>query len=1216
MKINLPFDIKEKEDWNYFAEENNAEGGIWPLANNMRWHTGIHLKPNNRYSLLRPLIPGTIIAARFCDDYKNSPFGSKYSNSFVLMKHYFGSKRIPFYILYSELGSKKAIEEHEFISYKDEEGNEIYRPLFCRKWFLKENTVDSINTHLVAYYTDENKNQIKGYFNRDGMYVITETPDGVFYITGNTKSKQFYLKCDNSNKPSGFSSREEKWAYFARNREYKNFNGWIQLYYDKNYLYPKVKININELSRVIKNENLGNVYTINYVTKQGRVENSFKTDEFYIFTDKECKVNKKGNAEVILKEDKESNLIIKQDNNVIKICNYTKNKILQKLETDSKNPYIKKWVYKSISNDNDYKCFKGDKLQLEKIDNADGIYQYKAKKLSTSEDVKGTVHYGYIKESDYKFCKLCTYMMNYNSNKSNALFPEHTSSIIVYDVPGKNENGITVCPSTSINKNEIIEVKKHGNDYYALIKIPKPDEKYKTSALINESESYFYGYVKLNKTELTNCINREYKDNKDYKNTITTIPNDLPAEYNGPIAIFDSNTDNKEDYENDFELHIELFFTSLDDFNFKKNHKKKDGNIEDLIEIQDTSVLFKAKNEKLLKNENFYINYKKKYEHYEELQDKEKTITMKFFSDKKGKIVPLKYINEIYIDFTYANLKKTIISVQSDSGSQEIKIKTKKKHDKEFIKFSAATKIQDIEIAKKSEFEIEDIGNDKYRFLVESTTVNTGYYIFSKDLGSANEKNPTTLNEQTYIYISENIELEKISDKVETHSQLICYDNCLSVIINGLEYYKFNLNGKNYFIKADDIDNATVITEKYSESEEQNDDTVINKESSKAYNVFDLPGFVLLKDTSEDYICDIDELFEKTGLDKTKIQQEKTIEELVYKMQDQQLYKQLSRLVIQCPSMWELPEGFENQKEVQKKYIRDIGYWGVSEGKDTDDVADYLKDLFFLKSDNKTKLFGEGIGKTKEYYYFHPFRFLYYYTEKTLQEFNPYCGRIFVDLPDKSGSHGGINVVLNNPGFAPKYIFNHANDDKYEHYLSKNKTLIRFALTTGLFNENYLAASKRYIRERYKFFHEGIDLRGTWDKEKPKVKGTEIYSFIFGEIIAFGKHDNYGNSIIIKKENYNDYYLLAHLSYYMDEIKIGKKISPGDIVGYVGGSGASSLSAYSPHLHISFYNSANVTKKTLWEIYNELESKDENNNFNYLRNPIRHKGEKDLNVNN
>ena len=76
MKINLPFGIKEKEDWNYFAEENNAEGGVWPLANNMRWHTGIHLKPNNRYSLLRPLIPGTIVASRFCDDYKDSPFGS------------------------------------------------------------------------------------------------------------------------------------------------------------------------------------------------------------------------------------------------------------------------------------------------------------------------------------------------------------------------------------------------------------------------------------------------------------------------------------------------------------------------------------------------------------------------------------------------------------------------------------------------------------------------------------------------------------------------------------------------------------------------------------------------------------------------------------------------------------------------------------------------------------------------------------------------------------------------------------------------------------------------------------------------------------------------------------------------------------------------------------------------------------------------------------
>lgn len=40
----------------------------------------------------------------------------------------------------------------------------------------------------------------------------------------------------------------------------------------------------------------------------------------------------------------------------------------------------------------------------------------------------------------------------------------------------------------------------------------------------------------------------------------------------------------------------------------------------------------------------------------------------------------------------------------------------------------------------------------------------------------------------------------------------------------------------------------------------------------------------------------------------------------------------------------------------------------------------------------------------------------------------------------------------------------------------------------------------------------------------------------------------------------------------MDNIITGKKIGPGDIVGYVGASGNSTLNYYQgPHLHISYF---------------------------------------------
>lgn len=107
--------------------------------------------------------------------------------------------------------------------------------------------------------------------------------------------------------------------------------------------------------------------------------------------------------------------------------------------------------------------------------------------------------------------------------------------------------------------------------------------------------------------------------------------------------------------------------------------------------------------------------------------------------------------------------------------------------------------------------------------------------------------------------------------------------------------------------------------------------------------------------------------------------------------------------------------------------------------------------------------------------------------------------------------------------------------------------------------------------------------------------------------------DEYVNLSPIQKSETTEY-RKDQLSYYMDEIKIGKKIAPGDIVGYVGGSGASGLSAYSPHLHISYYNydKGDITKELLLNrIYTKLEPS--NDTTMYIRNPINHKVKKDGN---
>ena len=147
---------------------------------------------------------------------------------------------------------------------------------------------------------------------------------------------------------------------------------------------------------------------------------------------------------------------------------------------------------------------------------------------------------------------------------------------------------------------------------------------------------------------------------------------------------------------------------------------------------------------------------------------------------------------------------------------------------------------------------------------------------------------------------------------------------------------------------------------------------------------------------------------------------------------------------------------------------------------------------------------------------------------------------------------------------------------------------------------NYLTVGN-YLKTRYQFYHEGLDLRG--------AKGTAIYSFIFGEVIAWGCFGNYGKTILIKqileeKSKIQKVFLLAHLSSYGTGIKKGLKIAPGDIIAYAGNSGGNRP----VHLHISFGKIATEKLKessSYREIYKELE--------NNINNPLYHSAKKNTN---
>lgn len=107
-------------------------------------------------------------------------------------------------------------------------------------------------------------------------------------------------------------------------------------------------------------------------------------------------------------------------------------------------------------------------------------------------------------------------------------------------------------------------------------------------------------------------------------------------------------------------------------------------------------------------------------------------------------------------------------------------------------------------------------------------------------------------------------------------------------------------------------------------------------------------------------------------------------------------------------------------------------------------------------------------------------------------------------------------------------------------------------------------ASRQFGRTRT---HEGTDIIAP--------KGTAVYSATGGTIVNFGWSQLGGWRISVKSpEGYHLYY--AHLSKYAPGVGIGKKLSKGQVIGYVGDSGygpEGTTGKFVSHLHFGLYDS-------------------------------------------
>ena len=201
--------------------------------------------------------------------------------------------------------------------------------------------------------------------------------------------------------------------------------------------------------------------------------------------------------------------------------------------------------------------------------------------------------------------------------------------------------------------------------------------------------------------------------------------------------------------------------------------------------------------------------------------------------------------------------------------------------------------------------------------------------------------------------------------------------------------------------------------------------------------------------------------------------------------------------------------------------------------------------------------------------------FAYHLDRAEVFEFNPYEGKTYKEIfkletvnniVGNNITENGESKVVSNPGFAPVY------DSSFS---GRNPNINGYACVTGFFNADYLdvkrGSGKTYREENFTCFtHEGVDFRGK--------EGTEIKSFIYGTVLAYGTFGNYGRTIFIRNSESTGIYLLAHLQGYNKPVLDKGIITPGTLVGYVGTSGPEKDGTidgkYDAHLHVTYFSLA------------------------------------------
>ena len=226
----------------------------------------------------------------------------------------------------------------------------------------------------------------------------------------------------------------------------------------------------------------------------------------------------------------------------------------------------------------------------------------------------------------------------------------------------------------------------------------------------------------------------------------------------------------------------------------------------------------------------------------------------------------------------------------------------------------------------------------------------------------------------------------------------------------------------------------------------------------------------------------------------------------------------------------------------------------------------------------------ERVFGRNEFNFYHPLYFLHYLDKAGFLEFNPYIinGENYRCNP-RLGSGDPKYEFKTNVGFATA-VTSLTKDGKFLEKLKANINGITYYFAT--LNCPYGYSHSYFEKNRN---HAGIDFPG-WTTGVPHAP---IISFIYGTVWGIKWEQSYGNILLIKDNNSDFLFLLAHLE--KINVDTGATIRPEQIVALAGSTGVGGGGTpENVHLHLEVFN---VRGKSKESVIDEESDKIWNNSF-------------------